>query len=553
MYDPILPDIDQWPITKLNNDKEQFLADLEEFAMAAIIEKIGDKPEAMRDELARTLYHERIRVYQKAWKADRKDEKEFWSKVKHELVKIEALENSDGSSEEALMRRILKRYVAEISSEFDPRAYRFAKWVSSVLFSRLLNASQGKGISRFWKTKKHLHERIHLIGETDQLRSLAAKGTVIMVPTHFSNLDSILVGWAIQSLGLPPFTYGAGLNLFGIKLLAYFMNRLGAYKVDRRKKNRPYLEALKGYSILSLCRGCHGLFFPGGTRSRSGKIEKRLKLGLLSSAIESQRLNFLKEGEEAKKIFVCPVVINYNFVLEAPGLIEQELRRSGQEHYYQENDDYSTSYKMGLFLLRFFTAKAEMAITFGKCMDLFGNEVTDEGESLDRNGNHVDISKYYMSDGKITKDLQRDGEYTSYLAHQIVKAYHRENLVQPPVLAAFTLFQLLQKKYPKLDLFAIIRLPEEDKMISKREFMIGLGNVLERLMVLESEGNIRLPQLIMDGDLEKIFEVGLKGINTYHAKKPIKLTEEGEVTSEDIKVLYFYHNRLDGYNLHHHV
>jgi glycerol-3-phosphate O-acyltransferase len=553
MYDPILPDLEQWPIVKLNNNKEQFLADLEEFAMAAIIEKIGDKPEAMREELARTLYHERIRVYQKAWKADRKDEKAFWSTVKHELVKIEALDDSDGSAEEALMRRILKRYVTEISSEFDPKAYQFAKWVSSVLFSRLLNASQGKGISRFWKTKKHLHERIHLIGETDQLRALAKKGTVIMVPTHFSNLDSILVGWAIQSLGLPPFTYGAGLNLFGIKLLAYFMNRLGAYKVDRRKKNRPYLEALKGYSILSLSRGCHGLFFPGGTRSRSGKIETRLKLGLLSSAIESQRLNFLNEGEKAKKIFVCPVVINYNFVLEAPALIEDELRRSGQEHYYVENDDYSTSYKMGLFLMRFFTAKAEMAITFGRCMDLFGNDVTDEGESLDRNGNHVDISKYYMSDGKITKDLQRDGEYTSYLGNEIVKRYHKENLVQPPVLIAFTLYQLLQKKYPKLDLFAIIRLPEEDRLVSKSEFNIGLQNVIDRLKVLESEGNVRLPKVILEGELEKIIEVGLKGINTYHAKKPIKLTEEGLVTSEDMKVLYFYHNRLDGYNLHHHV
>src|SRR5204863_9543615 len=60
----------------------------------------------------------------------------------------------------------------------------------------------------------------------------------ILVPTHFSNLDSILIGWIIHAMGLPAFIYGAGLNLFNIKIFAYFMNSLGAYKVDRRKKDR---------------------------------------------------------------------------------------------------------------------------------------------------------------------------------------------------------------------------------------------------------------------------------------------------------------------------
>ena len=553
LYDPIHPDLEQWPIVKLNKIKPEFLLELEEYAVEAVKEKLGNKPEALREELARTLFHERIRVNQKAWKADRKDEKDFWSQIKRELMKIEETDVSDGVAEEALMRKILKRYTHEISSEFDPRAYRFAKWVSTTLFARFLNASQGKGISRFWKTKKHLHERIHLDGETDQLRALAKQGTIVMVPTHFSNVDSILVGWAIQSLGLPPFTYGAGLNLFGIKLLAYFMNRLGAYKVDRRKKNRLYLEALKGYSILSLTKGCHGLFFPGGTRSRSGAIEKKLKLGLLSSAIEAQRINYLKDGAEAKKIFVCPVVINYNFVLEAQGLIDQHLRISGKEKYYVENDDYSTSYKIGLFLMRFFSAKAEMSITYGRCMDLFGNDVNEEGVSLDGNGNEVDIEKYFTTDGKITKDNQRDGEYTSYLAKEIVNRYHKENLVLPAILIAFTAYQILSKRYHKLDLFAILRLPEEDRIIGKEEFKTALGKIVDQLHNIHDEGDVRLSEHILAKDLDKIMEVGLTNINTYHSKKPLKELEDGDFTSEDMKVLYFYHNRLTGYDLHRYV
>ena len=39
-------------------------------------------------------------------------------------------------------------------------------------------------------------------------------------------------------------------------------------------------ETLKTFSRASLIRGCHSLFYPGGTRSRSGSINDNLKLGL---------------------------------------------------------------------------------------------------------------------------------------------------------------------------------------------------------------------------------------------------------------------------------
>ncbi|MEZ4907100.1 MAG: hypothetical protein R2771_05540 [Saprospiraceae bacterium] len=58
-----------------------------------------------------------------------------------------------------------------------------------------------------------------------------------MLPTHQSNLDSMLIGYTIDfKLGLPAFAYGAGLNLYNYEIPAYYMSRLGAYKVDRRKK-----------------------------------------------------------------------------------------------------------------------------------------------------------------------------------------------------------------------------------------------------------------------------------------------------------------------------
>src|SRR5258708_11037855 len=98
------------------------------------------------------------------------------------------------------------------------------------------------------------------------------------------------------------------------------------------------------YSNLALQKGAHSLFFPGGTRSRSGLIEKSLKLGLLSTAIEAQRSLYAgaKAGTEVRKIFVVPVTLNYHFVLEAPDLIEDYLQVKGQDRYFPEQDNYGS-------------------------------------------------------------------------------------------------------------------------------------------------------------------------------------------------------------------
>jgi len=553
LYDPIFPDPEAWPIYQLSQDREAFVKELIALSMANIREQLGNGPNALRDELARTLYSERIRVTQTPWKADALDEKDFWSKVKRDMVQIAADHDSPQAERHTeLLERIVTRYANEIAGIFDPGAYQFAKGFTTTLFARLLNASQGKGISRFWKMRSNLHDKIHLVGQIDHIRELAKKGTVVMVPTHFSNLDSMLIGWAIQSIGLPPFLYGAGLNLFGIKIMAWFMTRLGAYKVDRRKKNLLYLETLKAYSTLSLTRGCSGLFFPGGTRSRSGMLEKKLKLGLLSTAMEAQRINYLNDGPDAKKLFVVPVTINYNFVLEAQSLIDQHLKHSGQEQYYVENDDFSTTMKIAKFIYNFFNASSEIAVRFGRPMDLFGNRLDAEGNSLDPQGKPVDISRYFYSNGEINRDLQRDGEYTKMLGERIVKAYHTEAVVMCSHLVAFVGFNLIQRKYRKMDLFGLMRLPSEDLIIPQEQVYQAVEYLLPVLRSMRKNKQLKLEKRLKGGTVEEVIAKGLENLGVYHAKMPLVQNAEGDYQSEDIKLLFFYHNRTVGYDLHKH-
>ena len=220
------------------------------------------------------------------------------------------------------------------------------------------------------------------------------------VPTHFSNLDSVIIGYALERIGLPAFTYGAGLNLFSIGVLNYFINNLGAYKVDRRKKNIIYLELLKNYSTVSLYHGANGLFFPGGTRSRSGALETSLKLGLLGTTIEAQRLLIEKaQGKNYRKVFILPCIFNYPFVLEASGLIEEYLKSTGKEKYLKENDEYSTSGRLLHFMFKFLFANSHMHISYGPLMDVLGNQVDDDGNSLDKHGRSVELSDYFTING----------------------------------------------------------------------------------------------------------------------------------------------------------
>ena len=368
-----------------------------------------------------------------------------------------------------------------------------------------------------------------------------------MVPTHFSNLDSILIGWVIQFLGLPAFIYGAGLNLFNIKIFAYFMNSLGAYKVDRRKKNPVYLEVLKTYSNIALRWGCHSLFFPGGTRSRSGEIEKALKLGLLSTTIEAQRKMFQTEGDRARKIFVVPVVINYQFTLEAPALIRDHLRRTGQERYYQESDEYSTSYKIGTFLLKFFTKGSDISVSIGKGMDILGNYVDSEGNSYDKNGNSINPQDYFISGGKVTIDTQREHTYVRILGKRIVEEFHKHNQVFSSHLVAYTAFRFLEKQNPKLDLYSLLRLPEEDLQLDYEAFKMAFKKLRKRLIKLHKKGKVGLTDHIRD-KAESSIAMGLQNVGMYHAKRPL-IRKGDKIIIQDTNTLYYYHNRLEGYGL----
>ena len=544
LYPHILPNLEDWPIYKLSLHRKEFIEEINQQTINRLHEKYhGD----FGDLLAKTIYQERIRMREKPWRVDPPNEAQFWKKLRKELEDVRSLTHNAEiqATQREILYKITDRYSEEIVGSFVPETFLKARKILTALFKRLLSKRGQK--TQSWGKKNQLYHRIKTYGDLEQIRSLAQKGTIVIVPTHFSNLDSVLIGYAIDlKVGLPSFSYGAGLNLYNFGPAAYFMNRLGAYRVDRRKKNPVYLETLKSMSTISIEKGTHSLFFAGGTRSRSGQVENRLKLGLLSTVVEAQRA--ICEKKLDNKVFVVPLVLDYHFVLEARYLIEQHLREIGKEKYMEIKDDSKSKRKLLKFLIQYYNESSEIVMSFGKPFDALGNFVDNEGNSYDEQGRAVEISDYFKLDGDISKNLQRESVYTKLLSNRIVERFKKDNMILTSHLVAFTAFEILLREQPHLDLFGILKLPFEDFCIEMPQFESYCSRVRAKLLQMEIEGDVKISDPVK-WEIKAVIEDGIAKLGLYHAKKPLILSKEGCVTTENLKLLLYYHNRMSGYGV----
>ena len=542
-YPSVIEHLEDWPIYKLSQDRKAFIQEIDEFTLNRVIK---ENPK-LYDLLAQTIYQERIRLKDTPWKVDPPNDNQFWNKIRSGLLKSEGETKQQAlETRKELLQKIIHRYSEEIVGTFSIPTFRFARRFLTLFFNRLLNAAA----ERWWRmfgSRYRMHERIQVYGETDAVRNLIKQGVVVVVPTHFSNLDSILVGYAMdQIVGLPSPSYGAGLNLYNSGLPAFFMNRLGAYRVDRRKKNEIYLETLKSMSNLSIQRGTNSLFFPGGTRARSGQVETKLKMGLMSTVVEAQRA--LCQKAEPKKVFVVPLVMSYHFVLEAPFLIHEHLKITGKERYLKGKAEGNSIREWIKFIWQFFSKKSDIVLSVGKPMDVLGNFVDDNGNSFDAHGSPIDIKDYFSTEGGINEDYQREAEYTKLLADKIVDRFHRENIVLSSHVVAFTAFNMLKRKYDNLDLYALLRLIPDDYEFPIEQFEAAITAVQTALFELEEKGRLKLSSAVRLSPNELIQD-GVQNLGIYHVRKPLTFNSKGDVESDDFDVLFYYHNRLENFGL----
>ncbi len=448
-----------------------------------------------------------------------------------------------GKMDDAEQRRVLHTIVAnmayDVAGNFDPRVYRIARQAVPRLVAGLMEPR--RLAASFTEPRSEVLGRVLRVqGDIEHLQYLQSEGSLVFVPTHSSNLDSIVLAQALEVSGLPPVIYGAGKNLFTNPIISFFMHNLGAYRVDRRIRVQLYKEVLKLYSQVMIERGYHSLFFPGGTRSRSGMIERHLKLGLLGSAVEAFTTNRVRRVE--RPVWFVPTTINYALVLEAETLIRDWLTEEGQTRYIIEDDEFSQIDRWVAFFRKVVGMRGACIIRFGEPIDPFGNLLDEKGASLSPAGHNIDPGGYIERRGMPVVDPDRDAAYTRELGTVLAERYERDTVLMSTQVVAHILFRHLVQATPGMDLFSRLRLRNEisiDRSVVHKD----LADARDRLLALEAKGEVRISDVVREDSPEQLLEGGLQFWSGYHSSTAASL-EDGRVLLCDPSLLLYYQNRL---------
>jgi glycerol-3-phosphate O-acyltransferase len=492
-----------------------------------------------------------------------------------ELARWQVLARSLGKMSDSELRgelsRLVRHYASDVAGNFNPRVYGFATRALPPLLGGLLSpratlrnlpriiaGMRPGGAGAAFET---LDDRVIVDGPVDDIRRLAGLGTLVFVPTHLSNLDSVVFGFALERARLPPATYGAGKNLFTNPVLSFFMQNLGAYRVDRRLKHGLYKDVLKTYSCVLIEKGYHSLFFPGGTRSRSGGVERRLKLGLAGTGVEAFARTASKG--KAQNVFFVPATINYLLTLEAETLIDDFLQEEGKARYIIEDDESTRLGRVTAFMQKILGLDAGCVIRFGPPMDCFGNAVDADAVSHDGHGRKVDPTSYVLGDGdRPGHDAAREAQYTRELGELITVAFRRGTVAMATHLVAAAAFARLRasvqrKGDPKAtsgnggreaaDVFAMLR-HEDDVHVSRRDLADDVDALLLRVKKLEEEGEIVLAENLRNKRGSEVIYHALRAFEGYHTAKVIEARGEDLVLA-DTRLLFYYQNRLAAHGL----
>ena len=142
-----------------------------------------------------------------------------------------------------------------------------------------------------------------------RLRQAARDGTLILLPSHKSHVDYMVVSYQFNRSGLPMPLIAAGdnLNFFPMGPLA---RQSGAFFIRRSfKGDRLYAAVVDAYVRRMIRDGFPIEVFLEGGRSRTGKLLEP-KLGLLSMIVDATL------AESQRKTHFVPISIGYERIVE---------------------------------------------------------------------------------------------------------------------------------------------------------------------------------------------------------------------------------------------
>lgn len=190
----------------------------------------------------------------------------------------------------------VERYINEIVPFFNLLAYyRFGYFVSRTILNSLYKVS----------ADQHGSAGAH---------SLPKGAIVVYLMNHRSNADYVLVGYVLTGRVAISYAVGEWARAFPLE---YIFKSFGSYFIRRKFREPLYHCVLEQYVQLITKNGVTQGIFPEGGLSRDGKL-KPAKIGLLDYVIGVAR-----DPEYQSRIYLVPVAINYDRVLEDRSLLRE--------------------------------------------------------------------------------------------------------------------------------------------------------------------------------------------------------------------------------------
>jgi glycerol-3-phosphate O-acyltransferase len=197
--------------------------------------------------------------------------------------------------DEARVAREARRYLREIAASHSPRLIHLA--------ANLIHYLYTQGYS----------ETLHY--DRTQLEALAALGQrhpLVFLPSHKSNLDSLVLKYALYENGLPPNHTAGGINMNFFPLGA-LMRRTGIFFIRRTfKDNEVYKFVLRQYVDYLIEKRFPLEWYIEGARSRSGKLLPP-RFGLLAYVVDAYRRG------KSDDVLLVPVAIAYDQIQDVAG------------------------------------------------------------------------------------------------------------------------------------------------------------------------------------------------------------------------------------------
>jgi glycerone phosphate O-acyltransferase/fatty acyl-CoA reductase len=135
-------------------------------------------------------------------------------------------------------------------------------------------------------------------------------GPVLLMPTHRSYIDFLIVSYVFFSYKMRVPFIAAGEDFLQIRIVSHLLRMSGAFFIRRRMVNDPLYQAILKEYVQQLVKDDQMLeFFLEGTRSRTGKA-LHPKMGLLSMCTDAYFQGMVPN------LNIVPITISYERVLE---------------------------------------------------------------------------------------------------------------------------------------------------------------------------------------------------------------------------------------------